>query len=185
MRIPFSERGTPANEMQSRIPEESRASPAGIRTILLLSRDKQFHHYLRSFANTLGLMVIRVDRKEGITSILRATRPVAVLLDVDSQDPAAWDSAELLLNEPGCPVVILLTGRTAETEMRTAMGAGSPEGRHEPPPGRLPEGKEVWRASEVVSAESSAVQRVLIGWLGASQWPATSTPTSRFWGINE
>ena len=101
--------------------DRSYFSRAGSRTILLMSNDTRFHAILRSFANTLGLLVVRAEPKAGTVAILQATKPVAVLLDLDLPRQAAWEAAELLLNELSCPEVILLAGRTERFELRTAL----------------------------------------------------------------
>lgn len=185
MKTQFAETGSRESESPMRAIGRFPELLAGVRTILLISADKQLHQNLRALANTLGLMVVRAERAVGIVFILQATRPVAVLLDLDLPNQAAWETAELLLNEPGCPAVILLTARTAQFDMWTAMRAGSLVSKSEPP-GRLLEIVEkALELPEVNRTERNAIQQVLIRRLRPSEWAESATPSYRFWGINE
>ena len=165
--------------------DRSRSSRAGSRTILLISDDTRFHGTLRSFANTLGLMVVRAERKAGAVAILHATKPAAVLLDLDLPGEAAWEVADLLLNEPDCPAVVLLTSRTAQFDTETAIRAGSLVRKDESPCRLLQIVEETLSMPEVNQAERNAIQRVLLRWLRPFEWPESTAPTYRFWGINE
>src|SRR5262249_19045840 len=142
--------------------DRSRSSRAGSRTILLMSNDTRFHAILRSFANTLGLLVVRAEPKAGTVAILQATKPVAVLLDLDLPGEAAWEVADLLLTEPGCPAVVLLTGRTSQFDTETANRAGSLVRKDESPCRLLEIVQETLSMPEVNQAERNAIQRVLI-----------------------
>jgi len=82
---------------------------------------------------TLGVLVVRAERAVGTLPILQATKPQAVLLDLDLPDEAAWQIAELVLSEACSPEVILLTGRTAQFDIRTAIRAGSLVSKSESP----------------------------------------------------
>src|SRR5882724_1698345 len=95
------------------------------RTILLISEDKQLHKNLRCSANALGHLVVRAAGAVGSVAILQVTRAAAVLLDLDLPRHAAWETAEGLLQYQHCPPVILLTGRTEQFDVRTAIRAGS------------------------------------------------------------
>jgi DNA-binding response OmpR family regulator len=160
-------------------------SHMGSRTILLISDDKQLHEHLRSQANASGLMVIRATRKAGTVAVLQATQPVAVLLDLDLSAGAAWETAELLLNEPCCPAVILLTGRTDQFDMRTAIRTGSLVDKGESPSRFLEIIEETLEMPAANQAERNAIQRVLIRWLRPLGWAHSIAPAHRFWGINE
>lgn len=157
----------------------------GSRTILLITNDQRFHENLRALANTLGLLVLQAKGAVGLVSILRATKPMVVLLDLDLPDESAWQTADVLLNETGCPTVILLTGRAAQFDMEAAIRAGSLVSKSQPP-GRLLELiDEALRMPENNQAERNAIQRVLIRWLRPSAWAGSTTPAYRFWGRNE
>jgi len=185
MKTKFAEIEPVRHELPPRGPGRSQSRRARSRTILLISRDTQFHGTLRSFANALGLVVVRAERKAGTAAILQATRPVAVLLDLDLPGGAAWEVADLLLNEPGCPAVILLTERTTQFDMETSMRAGSLVGKDESPCRLLEIVQETLAMPEVNQAERNAIQRVLIRWLRPFQWAESNAPAHRFWGINE
>jgi FixJ family two-component response regulator len=185
MTTPFAESGmhggkTPACGFHA-VP----ATNAGSRTVLLITNDKRYHENLRSLANTIGLFVIKATRTSGTVAILQATRPIAVLLDLDLPDEAAWQIGDMVLNEPRCPAVILLSGRTAQFDMRTAIRAGSLVSKHESPGRLLGVIQERLQLPDANQVEWNAIQRVLIRWLRPSGWAEPSGGAHRFWGINE
>lgn len=155
------------------------------RTILLLSNDKQLHENLRLLANTIGLFVVKAAHSSGTLAILQATKPAAVLLDLDLPGEAAWQTGDLVLNEPGCPAVILISGRTAQFDMRTAIRAGSLVSKRESPVRLLKIIQERLALPQANQAERNAIQRVLIRWLRPSGWGEGSAPANRFRGIND
>ena len=155
------------------------------RTILLISNDKQLLANLRLVANMIGLFVIKAAQTSGTVAILQATRPAAVLLDLDLPHEAAWLTGDLVLNEPVCPAVILLSGRTAQFDMRTAIRAGSLVSKRESPDRLLEIIKQRLELPQENQAERNAIQRVLLRWLRPSGWGQPSAPAHRFWGIND
>lgn len=155
------------------------------RTILLISNDKQLHVKLRLVANTIGLFVVKAAQTSGTVAILQATRPAAVLLDLDLPHEAAWAMGDLVLNEPVCPAVILLSGRTAQFDVRTAIRAGSLVSKRESPDRLLQIVRERLELPQANQAERNAVQRVLIRWFRPSGWGEARAPSHRFWGIND
>ena len=161
------------------------SSPMGSRTILLISNDRGLHEDLRSLANEAGLMVVKWDRAVGTTEVLRVVRPSAVLLDLDLPDKAAWYSADLLLNEPDCPAVILLTGRTGHLAMQSAIGAGLLVNKGDSPNRLLKTIEEVLELPGPDQAQRNALRRELIRWLKPPAWETEPASACRFWGINE
>jgi len=153
--------------------------------MLLITHDNQLQERLRSLANSLGRIVVKVERVAGTVAILQATRPAAVLLDLDLPDEAAWETAELLLQESSCPPVILLTAQTEQFDIRTAIQAGSLFNKGESPSHLLRVVDEALELPAANQAERNSVQRVLIGRLKPSRWAGPTTPAYRFWGINE
>jgi DNA-binding response OmpR family regulator len=154
------------------------------RTILLVSEDRQLHENLRTLANTLGHLVVLTKGPIGSVAILRATRPEAVLLDLDLPRQAAWTTAEALLQCDSCPPLILLTGKAQQFDAETAIRAGSLVDKSEPVSRILAVVAETLELSTVNQAERNAIQRVLIRWLRPFTWGPTD-PAHRFWGINE
>jgi len=155
------------------------------RTILLISDDRQLHENLRMQANTIGLFVVKAARTSGTVAILQATKPAAVILDLDLPDEAAWQTGDLVLNEPGCPAVILLSGRTAQFDMRTAIRAGSLVSKHESPHRLLKIIEERLELPRDNQQERNAIQRVLLRWLRPSGWGEASAPAHRYRGVND
>lgn len=155
------------------------------RTILLISNDEELHEELRALANEAGLMVVRVHRSSGTAEVLRGVRPGAVVLDLDLPGDAAWKSADVLLNEPDCPAVLLLTGRTGQMAVQSAIGAGLLVGKGDSPGQLLHIIEDAMDMPGPDQAERNALRRELIRWLRPPAWEADPAPAYRFWGINE
>jgi DNA-binding response OmpR family regulator len=185
MKTQFAEPGIQENQFRAHRSKRLRPSYRARRTILLISDDKPLYENLRAFANTAGQMVVRTEHAAGTVAVLRVTRPTVVLLDLDLPDEAAWEAADLLLQEPICPPVILLTGRIERFDMRTAIQAGSLVRKGESPSRLLEIVEEALEMPQINQAERNTIQRVLIRWLKPFEWGASNVPAYRFWGINE
>jgi DNA-binding response OmpR family regulator len=117
--------------------------------------------------------------------MLRAAEPRAVLLDLDLPDQASWAAADLLLQETDCPPLLLLTARSQQFDVRTALRAGSLLDKTATPGGLLERAEGILAAPNPANAERNAIQRVLIQWLRPSDWPVLLTSAHRCWGVNE
>ncbi len=184
MRTQLTQLGTREIKLPAGI-DRFNSSPGGSETILLVSDDNQLDQSLRLLANANGRLVVKSMGAAGTLAILHATRPVAVLIDLDLPGEAAWGTADLLLKEPGCPPVILLTRRTVQVEMRTAVLTGLLVGKTESPCRLFEVVQVAAKLSGVNRAKLNAIQRVLIQWLRPSGRSESITPAYRFWGINE
>jgi DNA-binding response OmpR family regulator len=182
MKAPFAENRIRETQFRHGVMQLPRSSKAACPIILLISNDREFHHNLRFRGNTLGVLVVRAERAVGTLPILQATKPQAVLLDLDLPDEAAWQIAELVLSEACSPEVILLTGRTAQFDIRTAIRAGSLVSKSESPERVLELIEQKLELPEANRIERNAIQSVLIGWLRPSGWEGPTTPSFRFWG---
>ena len=69
-----------------------------------------------------GFEVELAQRGSAVPELVRRFRPHAVLLDIGMPDQSGHDVALQLTREygPGCPLLIAVTGRTAEAEKRAA-----------------------------------------------------------------
>lgn len=155
------------------------------RTVLLISNDKGLHDDLRSLANEAGLMVVKLDRTLGTVEVLQAVRPSAVLLDLDLPDGAAWKMADILLNEPDCPTVILLSGRTGHLAMQSAIWSGLLVKKGDSPDRLLKIIQEAVDMPGQHQAQANGLRRELIRWLRPTIWEPDSGYHYRSWGINE
>ncbi len=162
-----------------------RSPPAPGRKLLLISNDQRFHEKLCSLTNTTGLLVAKAERAADMGAILHATKPDAVLLDLDLPYEAGWEIADDLLDEPSCPAVLLFSGRTARFDIETAIRAGSLVSKAESAERLLRIVQETMAKPEPTQAERNAMQRGLIRWLKPAAWVESATPAYRFWGINE
>lgn len=184
MTTEFLKYGKRNNEFLTGSVKGSRSSSARSRTILFITNDKQLHEKLMMLANATGQMVVRAEHA-GVRVVMQATHSVAVLLDLDLPHAIAWETAELILREPDCPPLILLTRRRAEFELQTPALRGSLLSKSESPSHVLEIVRETVEMPEANQAERNAVQRAVIRSLRASQAAAPTAPTYRFWGINE
>lgn len=155
------------------------AANAEARAILLVSNDAELGRKLELAAEKLKRPVMRVTEVSKAIRTVHASRPGAVLLDLDLPDPAAWRLADVLLRDQMSLPIVLLTGRTEHFDVRTAIRAGALFEKAVGPDrlGQLVD----W----AVSAGSSAghhwktTQRLLIQWLSPCGWSAPFTPTRR------
>jgi FixJ family two-component response regulator len=171
----LSARGSPGTRPRS--PEN--------RTILLISDDATLGQHLRCVANTVGRIVVRVAGAADVSRIMYAVQPAVVLLDLDLPAEIAWAKADALLQEQSCPPVILLTARTDQFDVRTAIQAGSLVDKSADPMNLLGIVDHTLRVPASCQAERNAIQRVAIRWLRPCSWSVSLTPAYRFWGINE
>ena len=155
------------------------------KTILLVSQDAQLHEELRRLANALGRIVVRLSVPAGAVPVLHAIAPAAVLLDLDLPQEASWRTAELLLQQPDCPPLILLTARNDKFDHRTAIRAGSLVDKSQGASRLLEVVEEILAMPGSVQAERNGVQRVLIRWLKPSNWPVPPERVYRPWRISE
>jgi DNA-binding response OmpR family regulator len=185
----FSEMHGPDSSTGAELPARNSCSACSSAlegsTILLISTDTRLYQTLRSLANTVGRMIVRLECPASALPILQAVRPGAVLLDLDLPEDAAWETAEALLHDQTCPPVILLTARSEQFDMRTAIRAGSIIAKSESPSRLLEIVDETLTMQGSAHAERNAIQRILIRWLKPCSWSAPVTPAHRFWGINE
>lgn len=152
------------------------------RMILLVSNDGRLHEDLRSLANRRGHFVVRSDGIAAATVVLKAIRPAAVLVDLGLRDGKAWRTVEALMKQPACPAIILLAERDQHCERATTLPAMLLFDRNASP-------------LRLLQAVEMSLQKCLgiIG-VGDADEPSSpqrspgsgsTSPTHRFWGINE
>lgn len=185
MNTRLAETGTSDGEITGHDVQPFPLSPATGRKLLLISNDQRFHEKLCSLANTTGFLVAKAERAADMGAILHASKPDAVLLDLDLADEAGWEIADHLLGEPSCPAVLLFSGRTAQFNIETAIRAGSLVSKSESAERLLGIVQRTLGTPEANQAERNVMQRVLIRWLKPAAWAESATPTYRFWGLNE
>ena len=185
MKTRFKETRRRANEFSAGGFRRFHSLQAASKTILLVSNDSGLHANLRTLANEAGLMVVKAEPAAGTVEVLRVVRPSAVLLDLDLPDEAAWKTADTLLNEPDCPAIILLTGRTGHLAMQSALRAGLLVGKSDSPDRLLQTIEETMGMPGPDQAQRNAVARELIRWLRPPALELEPGSAYRFWGINE
>jgi DNA-binding response OmpR family regulator len=153
--------------------------------ILLVSDDAGLGESLRCAAARSGRAVVQVD---GVTEALRKMRAgqsAAVLLDLDLPSQAAWEAADQLLQEQNCPPVILLTARSDQFDLSTAIRAGSLVDKTAGPGPLLDAVDQTLAGPCSAQAERNAIQRVMIQWLKPCGWSVPVAPAQHFWRIHE
>ncbi len=132
-----------------------------------------------------GEPLVQVDGVTDALRKMRAGQSAAVLLDLDLPSRAAWEAADSLLQEPNCPPLILLTARSDQFDMSTAIRAGTLVDKTTDPSRVLEAVGQTLAGPSSAQVERNAIQRVMIRWLRPSSWSVPVTPAHRFWGINE
>ena len=155
------------------------------RGILLISDDASLGENLRCVAARTGRAVVRVDEVTDALRKVRAGQPAAVLLDLDLPSQAAWEAADCLLQEQSCPPLILLTARSDQFDLSTAIRAGSLVDKTADPSLLLEAVEQTLAVPCSAQAERNAIQRVMIRWLRPCGWSVPVTTAHRFWGANK
>jgi DNA-binding response OmpR family regulator len=153
--------------------------------ILLVSEDAAMGESLRYTAALNGRAVVQADDAADALHKVRADRPAIVLLDLDLPSDGAWEAADSLLLEESCPPLILLTARSGEFDIGSAIRAGSLVDKTSGANHLLHVVDQTLATPRSAQAERNAIQRIMIRWLKPSSWPVPVTPAHRFWGINE
>ncbi len=185
--IPNSLNASRYNRARGSVREDCgpRSRNAEKKGILLISDDASLGENLRCAAVQTGRAVVQVD---GVSAALRKVRVgqhAAVLLDLDLPAQAAWAAADSLLQKETCPPLILLTARSDQFDLSTAIRAGTLVDKSASPGCLLEAVDQTLAGPCSVQAERNAIQRVMIQWLKPSGWSVPVTPARRFWGINE
>ena len=160
-------------------------APGPKELILLISDDAVVAENLRRAAEQTGRSVVRAAGLGETLQTAHMMQPVAVVLDLDLPSHGAWEIADSLLQEAGCPPLILLTGRREQFDVSTAIRAGS----------LVDKSADLARVLEVVDealalpdanrGERNAIQRIMIQWLRPCAWSVPVTPAYRHWELNE
>jgi CheY-like chemotaxis protein len=116
---------------------------------------------------------------------VRAGQSAVVLLDLDLPSQVAWEAADSLLQEVSCPPLLLLTARSEQFDLGTAMRAGSLVDKTASPSRLLELVDQTLAGPCSAQVERNAIQRVMIRWLRPCSWSVPVTPAYRFWRINE
>ena len=153
--------------------------------ILLISDDASLGENLRCAAARTGRAVVQVHGMADALRKVRAGQPGAVLLDLDLPAQAAWEVADSLLEEEGCPPLILLTARSDQFDLSTAIRAGSLVDKSAGSSRLLEVLDQTLAGPCSAQAERNAIQRVMIRWLRPCGWSVPVTPAHRFTDINE
>src|SRR5690242_6287816 len=98
------------------------ASNAGTRPLLVLSKDDRFCRDLLSAATEKGMRLTQMPATTSAQLNLRILKPGAVLLDLDPQSEASWDTADLLAHDEDCPLLVLLTSPGDQLDFKLAVG---------------------------------------------------------------
>src|SRR5262249_31032671 len=95
------------------------------RVVLLISDDSGLPEGLYRAAKANELIIAHASDLDEALRQLKATQPVAVLLDLDLADNLAWVIADQLLQQEDCPHLVFLTARMGHFDLEAASRAGS------------------------------------------------------------
>jgi DNA-binding response OmpR family regulator len=156
-----------------------------MRPLLLLSDDEEFSQAIVRAARQTGRTFLRRHAvADGLRS-LRLLKPAAVLFDLDSPAASPWDTADSLLRDENCPLLLLLTSRREQLDFETAIQAGSLIDKGTDAGSLLQLVDLKLESPASVHRQQNAMQRMLIRWLKPCRLLGESIPLHRFWGINE
>jgi DNA-binding response OmpR family regulator len=153
--------------------------------ILLVSNDTVLGENLRRAAELADRSVVRAAGLGETLRTVHKIQPVAVVLDLDLPSHGAWEIADGLLQEAGCPPLILLTGRRDQFDVSMAIRAGSLVDKSAGFAKLLEAVDEALALPDANREERNAIQRIMIQWLRPCAWSVPVTPSYRFWGLNE
>src|SRR5262249_34889540 len=149
------------------------------------SDDEDFSQNLRTAASRASRKLIRKSRTAAGPETLRLLQPAAVLLDLDLPSAAAWEAADLLLQNANSLPLLLLTSRSDEVDFKAAIDAGSLIDKCEPPERLLELVHTTLKSPGSTQRQRMAMQQLVIRWLKPCNWSPERAPRRRFWGINE
>jgi len=158
------------------------AAPVTKPAILLVSNDTALGENLRRDADRTGVSVVQADGLVEAVRGVRSAELAAVLLDLDLPSQGAWEIADSLLQEAGCPPLILLTGRRDQFDVSTAIRAGSLVDKSASLAKLLEVVDQAMALPDSNRGERNAIQRILIQWLRPCAWSVPVTPTNVSWG---
>jgi len=154
------------------------------RPLLLLTEDEALCWNLLIAASQVGRKLVRGHPANG-PQTLRIVKPVLVLLDLDLPEEAAWETADVLLEDEECPPLILLTSRGKQSDFDTAIQSRCLIEKTASPTKVLQLVELRLRLNKAAQQEQNAILRVVIRWLKPCSWLVHAAPQNRFWGINE
>ena len=160
-------------------------APEPKQLILLISDDAVVAEKLRLGAEQTGRSVVRTAGLDETLRTAHMIQPDAVVLDLDLPSRGAWDIADKLLQEAGCPPLVLLTGRRYQFDVSTASRTGSLVDKSSGLAEVLEAVDQAVALPDSNRGERNAIQRIMIQWLRPCAWSVPVTPTDRFWGLNE
>ncbi len=159
--------------------------PAPSPGFLLISEDGAVGEKLRQAADRTGRGVLQTNGLAEALGLVRVGHLAVVVLDLDLPEQRAWGIAERLLQETGCPPLVLLTGRREQFDVSTAIRAGTLIDKAVDGGTLMEAVEKAASLPEVNRGERNAIQRIMIQWLRPCAWSAPLTPAYRFWGLNE
>jgi ActR/RegA family two-component response regulator len=155
------------------------------RAILLISSDAALGLKLNNAAALSGASLVRMDGTADAVQAVRIVAPSGVLLDLDLPGGAGWHAADMLLEQPDGPPLVLLSGRNEQPDIGTAISAGSIIEKAADVRRILEAVRRSRAASAAERLNWNAIQRAVVRWLKPCVWSMPLPAPNRFWGINE
>jgi CheY-like chemotaxis protein len=155
------------------------------KSLLLVSSDVFLGVRLGSTADFAGMAFLQINDSANAIRLAAQERPAVVFLDLDLPALAGWEATEQFLAEEKCPPLILLTGRTGQFDLDTAIHAGAIMDKSSGLSRLLEMVNGVLGQPDAERVDRQARQRLLVRWLRPYRWAASDKPSVGNWGINE
>jgi CheY-like chemotaxis protein len=164
---------------------EAEPKPSGTRAVLLVSEDATLGDGLGRAPGVNCLVVVRTSTASQAVERMAVVGPSVILLDLDLSADGGWQAAEWFLLDSNSVPILLLTGRTDNYELATAIQSGTV----------LDKALGLARLLQAVNSTlaASAHQRLAravcqLAWLRRARpyrLPAGAAQPCQHWGINE
>ena len=179
--IPYAQR-LPRLSLQVGVGRVQFAEPP---CLLLFSDDEVFSQDLGDAVCRTSRRLMRKRETVVTPETLRLLKPAAVLLDLDVQSAAAWDAADMLLQNATSPPLFLFTCRSDQADFKGAIEAGLLIDKCIPSDRLLELVDTILESPASAQRQRTAMQQLIIRWLKPCNLTTEAVALHRFWGINE
>ncbi len=155
------------------------------KTLLLISDDTGLGISLGNAADLADLAFEQAKDPFAAIRLTETEHPAVVFVDLDMPGLDGWRAAEHFLFEENGPPMVLLTGRTGNFDLGTAIRAGMVVDKSSRPGELLGKLSRLLARNEVEQGDCRTGQRLMIRWLRPYEWTFPGTPAIRNWGIND
>ena len=153
--------------------------------LLLVSDDIGLGVSLGNAADLAGVVFEQVKDPLAAIRLTETECPAVVFVDLDMPGLDGWRAAEHFLFEENGPPMVLLTGRTGNFDLGTAIRAGMVVDKSSRPGELLGKLGRLLARNVAEQGDCRTGQRLMIRWLRPYEWKFPGAPAIRDWGIND